>query len=399
MSEARWLTIIGLGEDGPEGLSPASLEALDAAEVIMGSERHLSLVMDNGAERITWPIPFEDGLPLLEGLRGRNVAVLASGDPFWFGAGGVIARRLAPEEWHAIPGPSAFSLTAARLGWPLERVACLGLHAAPYARLRPHLAAGQHAIATVRDGAAVGELAAYLDGLGLGETRMHVLEALGGPRERCREVTAGAYALEDVAHPVTVAVEVAGSNASLSAASGQSDDVFESDGQMTKRPIRAITLSALAPRPGERLWDIGSGSGSVAIEWLMAHVSTQAVAIEMRADRAARIRKNAGALGQDRLVVVEGKAPESLSGFEFPDAVFIGGGLNRGLLDWIWSNLVPGTRVVANAVTLETVALLTEAQAESGGALTRVELAEAAPVGRFRGWKTGYPVVQWSVVR
>ena len=332
MSEARWLTIIGLGEDGPEGLPPASLEALDAAEVIMGSERHLSLVMENGAERITWPIPFEDGLPLLEGLRGRNVAVLASGDPFWFGAGSVIARLLSPGEWHAIPGASVFSLAAARLGWPLERVACLGLHAAPFARLRPHLAAGQRAIATVRDGAAVGELASYLEGLGLGETRMHVLEALGGPRERCREVAAGTFALGDVAHPVAVAVEVAGSSTGLSAACGQPDDVFESDGQMTRRPIRAITLSALAPRPGERLWDIGSGSGSIAIEWLMAHVSTQAVAIEMNADRAARIRRNAKALGQDRLVVIEGRAPESLGGLEAPDAVFVGGGLDRGLL-------------------------------------------------------------------
>ena len=397
MSEARWLTIIGLGEDGPEGLSPASLEALHAAEVIMGSERHLSLVSDSCAELIMWPVPFEDGLPVLEGLRGRKVAVLASGDPFWFGAGSVIARRFAPGEWRAIPGASVFSLAAARLGWPLERVACLGLHAAPFARLRPHLAAGQRAIATVRDGAAVSDLAAYLVGLGFGETRMHVLEALGGPRERCREVAAGSYALEDVFHPVAVAVEVAGLGTSLSVASGQPDDVFESDGQMTKRPIRAITLSALSPRPGERLWDIGSGSGSVAIEWLMAHASTQAVAMEMRADRAARIRKNAKALDQDRLLVVEGKAPESLSGLDAPDAVFVGGGLDRDLLDWIWGNLAPGTRIVANAVTLETTALLTEAQAEFGGTLTKVELAEAAPVGRFRGWNASYPVVQWCV--
>lgn len=399
MSEARWLTIIGLGEDGPEGLSPASLEALHAAEVIMGSERHLSLVTDNGAERITWPIPFEDGLPVLEDLRGRKVAVLASGDPFWFGAGSVIARRFAQEEWRAFPGASVFSLAAARLGWPLERVACLGLHAAPFALLRPHLAAGQHVIATVRDGAAVGELAAYLDGLGVGETRMHVLEALGGARERCREVTVAAYALEDVVHPVAVAIEVAGSNTGLSAASGQPDDVFESDGQMTKRPIRAITLSTLAPRPGERLWDIGSGSGSVAIEWLMAHVSTQAVAIEMRPDRVARIRKNAKALGQDRLVVIEGQAPGSLSGLEAPDAVFIGGGLDRGLLDWMRASLAPGTRVVANAVTLETAALLAEAQAEFGGVLTRIELAEAVPVGRCRSWKAAYPVLQLNMVK
>ncbi len=399
MSEARWLTIIGLGEDGPEGLPSASLDALDAAEVVMGPKRHLSLVKGNGAERITWPRPFEDGLPVLEGLRGRRVVVLASGDPFWFGAGSAIARRFAPGEWRAIPGASVFSRAAAHLGWPLESVACLGLHAAPFTLLRPHLADGQHAIATVRDGAAVSELAAYLDGLGFGETRMHVLEALGGPRERCREVAAGAYALMDVAHPVIVAVEVAGPGKSLSASCGQSDDVFENDGQMTKRPVRAITLSALAPRPGERLWDIGSGSGSVAIEWLMAHETTEAVAIEMSADRAARIRRNAEALGQGRLVVVEGRAPEALHGLEAPNAVFIGGGLDRDLLGWIWGQVAPGTRVVANAVTLETSTHLTEAQAESGGTLTKIELAEVAPVGRFRGWKAAYPVVQWSVER
>ncbi len=399
MPEARWLTIVGLGEDGPGGLSRASREALDAAEVIMGPERHLSLLKDSGAERVAWPVPFERGLSMLDGLCGRKVVVLASGNPFWFGAGSVIARRFGPEEWHAIPGASVFSLAAARLGWPLETAACLALHAAPLARLRPHLAAGQRVIATVRDGAAVGGMAAYLDGLGFGETRMHVLEALGGPRERCRQVAAGAYAFEDVAHPVAAAAEVAGSGTGLSAASGQPDDVFQSDGQMTKRPVRAITLSALAPRPGERLWDIGAGSGSVAIEWLLAHGSTRAVAIEKGADRAARIRRNAEALGQDRLIVIDGRAPEALNGLDPPDAVFIGGGLDRNLLDWIRDGLAAGTRIVANAVTLETAALLTGAQAELGGTLTKLELAEAAPVGRFRGWKAAYPVVQWSALR
>lgn len=397
MSEACWLTIVGLGEDGPEGLSPASREALDRAEVILGPKRHLALVPVNGAERLEWPVPFADGMPVLLGLRGRRVVVLASGDPFWFGAGSVIVRDLADGEWQALPGPSVFSLAAARLGWALETTLCGGLHAAPFARLRPDLAPGRRMIVTLRDGSAVGELAAWLTGAGFGATKVHVLEALGGPRERLRAVLARSCDLGDVAHPVVVALEVAGDGSVLSRVSGQADEVFEHDGQITKRPVRALTLSALAPRPGERLWDIGAGSGSIALEWLLSDPATQAVAIEARADRAARIEANAAALGQDRLQVVTGAAPDALEGLLPPDAVFVGGGLDRALLDWLIGNLAMGTRLVANAVTLDTEAVLIEAQSRLGGSLMKVELSEAAPLGRFRGWKASYPIVQWSV--
>lgn len=363
----------------------------------MGPPRHLALLPGLGAERIAWPVPFADGLPVLLGLRGRRVAVLASGDPFWFGAGSVIARSLAAGEWRALPAPSAFSLAASRFGWPLERTLCLGLHAAPLARLRPHLAPGLRAIVLLRDGEAVAALGAWLAAEGFGETRLRVMEALGGPRERVTEARADALAGAGFAHPVTVALEVAGAGPVMPCASGLDDALFETDGQITKRPVRALTLSALAPRPGERLWDIGCGSGSVAIEWLLAHPATEAVGIEARPDRAARIRANAARLGADRLQVVEGRAPEALAGLGRPDAVFVGGGLSEPLLDAL-TGLAAGTRLVANAVTLESEALLAAAQQRLGGTLLRIELAAAAPLGGLRGWQPARPVVQWSTV-
>lgn len=383
--------IVGVGEDGHAGLPDASRQALARAEVVMGPPRHLALV-PGGAERVEWPVPFADGIPMLLAMRGRRVVVLASGDPFWFGAGSVLARALAPGEWRAIPGVSVLALASARLGWAAEGVLAMGLHAAPAQRLRPHLAPGLRAVVTLRDGEAVGALAAYLAGEGFGESVLHVMEALGGPRERVRSVQAGGYALGDVVHPVAVALEVAGGGAVMGRASGRSDEWFENDGQITKRPVRALALSALAPRAGEVLWDIGAGSGSIGIEWMLAHPACRAIGFEGDPERAARARANGARLGV-ALEVIEGRAPAVLAGQPKPDAVFIGGGLSRDVV----AALPAGVRLVAHAVTLESEALLAQLQAERGGSLLRIELAEAAPLGRLRGWKSAYPVVQWSV--
>lgn len=391
------MTIIGLGEDGPAGLTDASRAALAAAEVVTGAARHLALLPGLAAEVRVWPVPFADGIAPLLALRGRRVVMLASGDPFWFGAGSVLARHLAPGEWRAFPGPSVFALAAARLGWGIDSLACLGLHAAPLTRLRPHLAPGRRAVVTLRDGAAAGELARWLTGEGFGATVLHVLEALGGPRERQRSVTARDCALDDVQHPVAVALEVAGGGAVLGGASGRADSWFAHDGQISKRPLRALALSALAPRPGELLWDIGAGSGSIGIEWLLSHPANRAIGFEGDATRAARARENALRLGADRLVVVEGRAPAVLQGQPLPDAVFIGGGLSAALLEALFALLPGGARLVAHAVTLESEALLAQWQAARGGSLLRIELAEAAPLGTRRGWKSVWPVVQWSV--
>ena len=398
MAEGPWLTIIGIGEDGPEGLTPASRAALDSAEIVMGPPRHLDLLPDLDAEQREWPVPFADGLPLLMDLRGRRVVVLASGDPFWFGAGGVIAQHLAAGEWRALPGPSTFSLAAARLGWPLETTVCLGLHAAPLSRLRPHLAPGIRMIVLIRDGAALAPLANYLAETGFGATTLTMMERLGGPRERVTEAMANDVPDRAFQHPLCVAMTVAGDGPAVPACSGRPDTLFEHDGQITKRPTRALTLSALAPKPHERLWDIGGGSGSIAIEWLLAHPTTEAVSIEARADRAERIRCNAEQLGVDRLQVVTGMAPQALDGLDKPDAVFIGGGLSAELFDHLSAILSAGTRLVANAVTLESEALLVQRQRRLGGDLLRIDLARAAPMGQKQSWRSAYPIVQWSVV-
>lgn len=330
--------------------------------------------------------------------RGHRVAVLVSGDPFWHGAGGALAEALAPGEWIALPAPSCLSLAAARLGWRLETVTCLGLHAAPMAALWPRLAAGGRYLCLMRDGAACAELAALLVRRGFGASRLHVLEALGGPRERRRSLDARDYALADVGTPVLVAIEAAGAPG-LPRTPGLPDEMFSHDGQITKRPLRALALAALAPRPGERLWDLGAGSGSIAVEWCLAG-GGEAVAVERRADRREGLAANIAAFGLAPRVTLEaGDWPEMLPSLPPPAAVFVGGGLNAATLEGLWSALTPGTRVVTHAVTLETEAVLAAAAARFGGDLLRIELAEARPLGSFRGWQPARPVVQWSARR
>lgn len=371
--------------------------AIEQAEVIIGPPRHLGLLPETVAAQVPWPVPFSDGIELLRAYEGRKVVVLASGNPFWFGAGSIIAKEFDEGAWTALPAPSTFAHVAARLGWALETTLRMGLHAAPLTRLRAHLAPGQRMIVLLRDGAAVTELMTYLKKTGFGESHVTVFEALNGPRERITELT-GELLETGFKAPVCAAIEVQGPGLGIPHVSGLPDDVFETDGVMTKRPMRALTLSALAPNPGEWLWDIGAGSGSIAIEWLLAHPSCRATAIETRTDRIALIRQNAETLGVDRLQVVEGTAPDALEALPEPDAVFIGGGLSMDLVAALRSRLKGGTRIVANGVTLETEAILSRLHAEIGGSLMRIDIAHAAPMGAKTGWKTTYPVVQWSAV-
>jgi len=389
-----WLTIIGIGEDGLAGLSEASRKALDYAETVFGGERHLALAGVTGRGR-PWRVPFDADVVL--SCRGRPTAVLASGDPFWYGAGASLAEKLDAGEWIAHSAPSTFSLAAARLGWRLEAIACLGLHAAPFERLVPHLARGARIICLVRDGKAAGELAKWLTARGWGASTFWTLTALGGPREIINAHRADSFAGDVAGSLVTVAVETRGAQG-LPRSSGLSDDLFVHDGQITKRPVRALALSALAPRPGERLWDIGAGSGSISVEWTLC--GGMAIAVEPREDRAANIRGNAAAFGlAHRITVITGKAPEVLADLDAPDAVFIGGGLDIAMFDAVWSRLAPGTRLVAHSVTLETEALLGELHQRHGGDLMRVEIAHATPLGRYRSWAAVRPVLQWSAVR
>lgn len=364
--------------------------------MILGGPRHLDLVGAGGRGQ-AWPVPF-DIAPVIA-LRGRAVVVLASGDPFWFGAGSMLAEALAPGEWRAIPVAGVVALACARMGWRVEEVTAVALHAAPFARLWPHLHCGARIVATLRDGAAAGDLAGWLVSVGAGAVRLTLLERLGGPAERQRTVRADAFDLTEISAPVAVAIEGAGlaPGFGLARASGLPDEAFAHDGQITKRPVRALTLSALGPRPGELLWDIGGGSGSVSVEWCLA--GGRAITIEPRADRLATIAENIARFGLGgRMRAVSGRAPEALDGLPAPAAVFVGGGGSAALYDALFARLAPGTRVVANGVTLETEALLAGLQAARGGSLLRIELAQAAPLGGLRGWASARPVVQWSVV-
>ncbi|WP_295448606.1 precorrin-6y C5,15-methyltransferase (decarboxylating) subunit CbiE [uncultured Pseudophaeobacter sp.] len=390
-----WLTVIGLGEDGLAGLSEASQNALQAAEVIFGGPRHLDLV-NAGTKARPWPVPFSTQ-PVLE-LRGSPVVVLASGDPFWHGAGGSLMKDLAAEEWVSYPVPSCFALAANRLGWKLEDTLCLGLHAAPYAKLLPLLGRGTRVICTLRDGAAPAELASWLVENGQPDAKLHVMERLGGPKEQLQHALAQDWDLPQGGAPVLMAIEAM--RPGLPQAAGLADSHFASDGQITKRPIRALTLSALAPRRGELLWDIGGGSGSVSVEWCLAAPGARAISFEPRRERLENIRANAARFGlSHRMAAMQGKAPEVLTGHALPDCVFIGGGASQALLDQLWQILPPGTRLVANGVTLETETLLMQAHAQWGGHLLKAEIAEAGPLGSMRDWQRARPVIQWSVTR
>ncbi len=340
-------------------------------------------------------MPFDASAAL--GCRGRPTVVLASGDPFWHGAGSGLAEALQPGEWIAHPAPPTFSLVAARLGWRLESTICLGLHAAPFERMVPHLARGARIICLVRDGKAAGELARWLTARDFGESQFWTLTALGGSRESIGQYRADTYRGDPDAGLIAVALQVRGSRG-IPRSSGLPDDLFAHDGQITKRPVRALALSALAPRPGERLWDIGAGSGSISVEWALC--GGIAVAIEAREDRAANIRGNADTFGvAHRISVVTGPAPAALAALEIADAIFVGGGLDNAMFEAVWSQMQPGARLVAHAVTLETEALLVELHQRHGGELMRVEIAQVTPLGRYRSWEAARPVVQWSAIR
>ncbi len=402
---ARWLSIVGIGEDGVAGLSEVARALVSGAEIVFGGKRHLGLAapLIRGAMR-PWPSPFDGAAAEVLAQRGHQVCVLASGDPYQYGIGTVLARHIAPAETLVVPAPSAFSLAAARLGWALPDCALVSLHGRALDRVRPHLHPGARVLALTSDGGGPTALAELLAATGFGASKLTVLEALCGPRERVRTTTADAFCLDSVDALNTVAIEVVASAGAriIARASGLSDALFEHDGQITKREIRAMTLSSLAPRRGELLWDIGAGAGSVAIEWMLADLSLRAIAIESQDERAARIIRNAASLGVPELALVRGAAPAALDGLPTPDAIFIGGGAgDTGVLDAAFAALKSGGRLVINAVTLETQALLAAQHRALGGDLIRIAIERAAPVGNTtsRVWRPALPVAQWRWVK
>jgi precorrin-6Y C5,15-methyltransferase (decarboxylating) len=399
----RWLSIVGIGEDGVEGLSATARALISNAEIVFGGRRHLALAapLIRGAAR-PWPSPFDGAADEVLAQRGRPICVLATGDPFHYGIGVVLARTIAATEMNVVPSPSAFSLAAARLGWALPQTVLLSVHGRMLDLVRPHLQPGARILALTSDGDGPGAVAKLLAETGFGASQFTVLEALGGPRERIRGTRAAAFDLSAIDPLNTVAIEVdaAPDARVLARAAGLADSLFEHDGQITKREIRAVTLSSLAPRRGELLWDIGAGAGSVAIEWMLADSSLAAIAIEARPDRAARIRRNAAAFGVPGLRVVEGSAPAALEGLPQPNAIFVGGGASDpGVLDTVIATLRTGGRLVVNAVTLQSEALLLARHAALGGELARLSIARAEAVGGMIGWRPALPVTQWVWIK
>ena len=399
----RWLSIVGIGEDGVEGLSLMARELIQSADVVFGGTRHLTLAASliRGTTR-PWTVPFEPNVAEVLRLRGRAVCVLASGDPFLHGVGSLLSRHVSTNETLSLPVPSAFSLAASRLLWPLPQTSQLSLCGRSLDNIRPHLHPDARLLILTSDDHAPANLARLLCDLGFGSSRVTVLESLAGPGERIRSAPANAFDLESIDVLNTVAIEVtAGDGARiLPRAAGLADELFEHDGQITKREIRALTLSALAPRRGELLWDVGAGSGSVSIEWLLADASLSAIAVEQRTDRVARIKRNVTAFGVPHLSVIEGWAPACLEGLAMPNAVFLGGGATApGLIETVQNALRPGGRLVVNAVSLDTEAVLLKFQSLSGGSLTRISIARAVPIGgedaKMSGWRPAMPIMQW----
>ncbi|MDB6141099.1 MAG: bifunctional cobalt-precorrin-7 ((5))-methyltransferase/cobalt-precorrin-6B [Pseudomonas sp.] len=398
---APWLTVVGIGEDGFKGLGKTARRALADAAQVFGGQRQLDLLpVCIAAERKTWPSPFSLN-PVLE-QRGTPICVLASGDPMLFGVGASLARVVAIDEMQVLPAPSSYSLAAARLGWPLQEVVTLSVVARPLVALNAQLHNGLRLLVLSNDGSSPAEIAALLRARGFGPSRMTVLEHLGGRNERRVEGFATNWKDSSIAALNLVAIECRSDATAprLSLLAGLPDDAFKHDGQLTKRDVRAITLARLAPTPGELLWDVGAGCGSIGIEWMRAHPSCRALAIEADEGRQLLIEHNRDVLGVPGLQLIRGKAPQALENLETPDAIFIGGGVTRpGVLDTCWQQLRSGGRLVANAVTLQSEAALLAWREQNGGELTRIHVAHAKPLGEFDTWRQALPITLLEAIK
>ncbi len=405
---SAWLNVVGIGADGLSGLPATSRTLVETAELIVGGERHLAMVENDDARKITWEFPLDRLVQEITAAQKRRVVVLATGDPMAFGIGSTLARHFDPDDMTILPAPGAFSLAAARMAWPLHGCACLTAHGRPLDLLHHHLQPGRRLLILSHDGTTPANIAGLLCEAGFGPSRMSVLEAMGGGDENRHESAADAWATPKVEDINTVAVEcIAGPDARiLPQVPGLPDDAFVHDGQMTKRIVRAATVATLGPLPGQTLWDLGAGCGSVAIEWLRAAQDIQgqgasAVAVERDAERCAMMAQNAARLGTPFLDIVQDDTARAMSALPDPDAVFIGGGLSNdeNLIASVWDRLGPGGRLVANVVTLEGETALLSAHAKHGGELTRIAVSHADPVGGLTGWRPAMPVTQWSVAK
>jgi precorrin-6B C5,15-methyltransferase / cobalt-precorrin-6B C5,C15-methyltransferase len=398
------VTVVGVGAEGWAGLSPAAQSAVHDGEIVLGSARQLALLPTGlGAVREAWPTPLLPALQrVLEAHADQRIVVLASGDPMFFGIGSTLVHLLGAAAVDVLPHPSSVSLACARLGWPAEDVEVVSAAGRPLAELHPAIQPGRRVLVLVSETDATASVCAMLCLRGFGSSPVATLEQLGGPAERVSRATAATWAGGAHDRLAIVAFECRADAEArpLPRTPGLPDGAFDHDGQLTKREIRAVVLAALAPVPGQLLWDVGAGAGSVGIEWMRIHPTSRAVAVEPREDRRARIATNAEALGVPRLRIVGGAAPDALVDLPVPDAVFVGGGVSvPGVIDACLAALTTGGRLVANAVTLETEVVLAGWYARVGGTLTRISVQRAEPIGAFTGWRPAMPVTQWSYTK
>jgi precorrin-6Y C5,15-methyltransferase (decarboxylating) len=399
----RWLAILGIGEDGVEGLSTAARCLIQTAVLVVGGARHLALAesLIHG-ERLAWPSPLTGAFPSILAQRWRQVVVLASGDPYCYGVGSLLNRIVPLDETVCIPAPSAFSLACARLGWALQDIVTLSFCGHPLEGIRPWLRPKARILALSADRTTPIAAAELLRRNGFGRSVLHILEALGGPHERIRTLHASAELPDNIAQLNLLAIDVGADEDAqiIPLGCGLADELFEHDGQITKREIRAVTLSALSPRPGDLLWDVGCGSGSISIEWSLCHHANRAIAIDARADRTARAARNAWRLGVPQLQVITGGAPQVLAKLPVPDAVFIGGGAqNSKVMDAVWAALCRRGRLVVNAVTLETEALVFAMHQRHGGTLTRLSVERVDNLGDMRAFRPTRTITQWATIK
>lgn len=395
---SRWLTIVGMGEDGWDGLSPKAQLAIRNAENLVGSTRLLAFTPESAAKRHEWPQPFSAVVESIRPLQGTRTVALATGDPLNYGVARKLMEFIPFAEMEIIPHFSAFSLAAARVGWSLPDCDTLTLHGRDAAHIEPFIQPGVRLLVLTADRTTIPEVARRLCVRGFGNSEITVLENMGGDREQQSSFIAEAFPATEYSDLNTLAIHCIASPGAkvLSRLAGLPDDAFVHDGQLTKREVRAATLAALAPSPDLLLWDVGAGCGSISIEWMRAARGCLAIAFEHDVERLAMIATNCDALGTPRLKVIPGDVPATYAGQPAPDAVFIGGGIwLPGVFDGAWAALKPGGTLVANVVTIEGELTLYDLHDKHGGDIVRMEVSSLTYVGRLRALRPRMAVTQW----
>lgn len=394
-----WITIIGINHDDTSTLNKFAIKALNESEIIFGAKRHLKTVKEFKNKCYTLLIPLERTIQELKKNKGRKIVLLVSGNAFWFGLGSLVSQNFKSKDWQCIQAPSSFSLASSEMGWTMENTLFFGLHAKNNEILRPFMAPKVKFIILLKEGKSVQKLTDFFTVNGFGDSEFTILESLGYKNFRKRHTIARSNNIQNINHPVCVAIETKGKGLRIPKNTGKPDNIFLNDGQLTKQYIRSITLSSLSPTPFEHLWDLGSGSGSIAVEWLLSESTTTATAIEKNKERVNFIYKNCQKFGIDRICIFNDDIEKVLKKLKKPDAIFIGGGLNEKLFKKIWNFIPNNTRIVVNSVTIETESCITNLFNHFGGSLLKIELSNLKSIGKSHAWSNNYPIVQWKVTK